>query len=638
MERAGVVGEEGTTRGRIASAWWNFATGGLPPDTPRSEVRPVVFFNVFILLTLCTVTGFGVYNLVLGRRADAYIEFFFSLYALCAILLMRFTRNVPFSKTFGLVGTVAFMTILFFRGGLHTVGREDFSGHFWWFCLPAAAFYLEGSRRGWWWVGYSVLVMGAALVLVTLGVGGVPYTALTLRQFTACYIIVALLVYSYERLKEAYERVIERREEEILRANAQLQQEVEEKERAQKARELSQAEAERANRAKSEFLSRMSHELRTPLNSILGFSQILQSDAREPLTTNQSQCVEEILAGGHHLLSLINEVLDLSRIEQGRIPLSLRAIDPGTVILEVLTTMRPMADARRVSLQDHTASGPIPRIVADPQRLKQILLNLLSNAVKYNRESGFVRVEASTPGGGLLRLSVTDGGPGIPLEKQPLLFEAFQRLGAEAGEVEGTGIGLTIAKKLAEMMSGAIGFTSTPGLGTCFFVDLPLAQDALAADLPPALPPGQATPGDEGVAAALGSAGGTVLHIEDDAANRTLVRHLLGRRPGLTLLEAGRGRDGIDLALRERPDLILLDMHLPDMHGSEVFHGLRSDPVTRAIPVLVVSASAMPQDVEKLRQAGVAGYLTKPLDVKLFLETVQTFLTRKAGGEGASHP
>ena len=609
---------------RLSRIWRNFITGGLPRELLKNRAHSVVFFNVFVLITLTTVTIFSFYNLYLGRYTDTAIELFFSAWALGALIMLRLSHNFPLSKFFGLVGTVAFMTILFWRGGLSTPGRGDFTGFLWWFCLPAAAFYLEGSRLGWWWVGYSILNLVAATVMAMAGVGGVPYSPLLLRLFTVCYVIVSLLVYSYER-------VIERREAEILMANERLQEEVEEKERAQQAQEISRAEAEEANRAKSDFLSRMSHELRTPLNSIIGFSQILLTETQNPLDPSQSRSVEEILTGGRHLLTLINEVLDLSRIEQGRITMNLEPADPGVQLIETLTAMRPLAEARGISFQDQTAGFVLPKIMADPHLLKQILLNLLSNAVKYNRHNGFVRVEASLPKEGFLRLSVTDSGHGIPPEKQALIFEPFQRLGEEAGEVEGTGIGLTISKKLTEMMSGTIGFTSSPGLGSCFFFDLPLAEGSAVTELAPRktvpkqAPQKQAPePPAEKVAV-----GGVILHIEDDAANRTLVRHILGRKPGLRLIETASGREGLDLANHHRPDLILLDMHLPDMHGSDVFSELYSHPETHGIPVIVVSASAMPHDVERIRKAGVAAYLTKPLEVKLLLETVDTFLKRK---------
>jgi CheY-like chemotaxis protein len=257
--------------------------------------------------------------------------------------------------------------------------------------------------------------------------------------------------------------------------------------------------------------------------------------------------------------------------------------------------------------------------VADPGRLKQVLLNLLSNAIKYNKPDGLVVVQAAAEGGTIL-LSVTDSGMGIPGDKQSLVFEPFQRLAAEHTGVEGTGIGLAIAKKLVEMMGGTIGMRSTPGLGSCFTVRLPADAGSWAAAMPLAQP--AEAPVTEGA--------GSVLYLEDDPSSLTLVRHVLARRPGVRLLAADRGSEGLELARAHKPDVILLDIHLPDMEGREVFARLRENRETQAIPVVIVSASAMPEDVQKLRDTGVDGYLTKPLDVQEFLKTLDRFLERAA--------
>jgi PAS domain S-box-containing protein len=390
---------------------------------------------------------------------------------------------------------------------------------------------------------------------------------------------------------------------------------------AEKALVAARRDAEQANHAKSEFLSRMSHELRTPMNSILGFAQLMESDERDPLTASQHESLHHILKGGRHLLGLINEVLDLARIESGRLMLSSEPMLVAPMVSESVSMIQPLARARRIRITNAVPAVPACRILADPNRVRQVLLNLLSNAVKYNREEGLVTVEAAERPDGRLRLSVTDTGPGILLEQQALVFEPFNRLGADRMPIEGSGIGLTISRKLTEAMGGTLGLTSTPGLGSCFFIDMPMsletgqAQSSAILDSPL---PASAAPGKEH----------TVLYIEDDPANLSLVQHILARRPDIRLLFAPQGDLGLELARVHRPDLILLDIHLPDINGREVCHRLKEEPATRSIPVLIVSASAMPAEIDSMMQAGAVSYLTKPLDVPLFLSTIDRFLIR----------
>lgn len=378
--------------------------------------------------------------------------------------------------------------------------------------------------------------------------------------------------------------------------------------------------AEQADRAKSEFLSRMSHELRTPLNAILGFGQLLASDAEHPLDPLQESRVQELLRGGRHLLSLINEVLDLSRIEAGTLQLQLQPVSLPALLQDCLRLVQPMAEERdiRLSLQAPADAAAAAVASADPKRLEQVLLNLLSNAIKYHHAGGQVRlhlVDEATR----VRIEVHDDGPGIAVDLQPRLFQAFDRLGAERTATEGTGIGLVLSKWLVELMGGEIGFDSRPGAGSCFWVRL-RAGDAGQASPAAALPAPQAAPVRR------------VLYIEDNEVNQMVMEGMLGQRPQLRLQMATLPEDGLAMASADPPDLILLDIQLPGIDGFEVLRRLRAAPATARVPVVAVSANAMPLDFEHARQAGFAGYVTKPLELAMLLETVDRQLAGAAAG------
>ncbi len=379
--------------------------------------------------------------------------------------------------------------------------------------------------------------------------------------------------------------------------------------------ERAKQEAEDANRAKSDFLSRMSHELRTPLNAILGFGQLLQRDA---LSEKQRQEVDLIVKGGRHLLVLINEVLDISRIEVGRLDLSPESVALLGLLREVVHLTQPMAAERGVAVHIDEASVADKVVLADLQRLKQVLLNLVTNAIKYNNDAGRVRIHGEPVPAGRLRIHVADTGPGIALDKQARLFTPFDRLGAESTLIEGSGLGLVLSKRLAEVMGGKLTFISKEGQGTRFTIEL--AQGLAERTSGEILPIAQTRPSAETGAAR------TVLCIEDNAANTQLLQAVLAHRPGIRLLTSAQGGPGIELARQHLPDLILLDVHLPDMKGPEMMARFNADPALKSIPVIVISADATAHQIERLLAIGAREYLTKPIDVDQLLRVVDRYL------------
>ncbi len=375
-------------------------------------------------------------------------------------------------------------------------------------------------------------------------------------------------------------------------------------------------EADRANRAKSEFLSRMSHELRTPLNAILGFGQLLE---RQNPTAQQLNRVEHIMSAGRHLLNLINEVLDISRIEAGHLQLSLEAVSVSEVLNEALALMRPLAADRTMDLVVAEPVADSLHVLADRQRFKQVLLNLLTNAIKYTRVGGRVAVSLESTSI-RTRLVITDTGAGIAPEKLTRLFTPFDRLGAEQSEVEGTGLGLALCQRLMHAMGGDIGVKSRVGKGSAFWIELPAADSPLNA-----LSQEGAGAGEHVSA----TAGGKILYIEDNLSNLTLVEQMLADESNIELLSAMQGRLGLQLARKHLPDLVLLDLHLPDLPGAEILSRLRADELTRDIPVVVISADATASQIRRLLAAGAQSYLTKPLNVREFLRVIDQTLRNR---------
>jgi PAS domain S-box-containing protein len=378
------------------------------------------------------------------------------------------------------------------------------------------------------------------------------------------------------------------------------------------------AAANTANLAKSEFLSSMSHELRTPLNAILGFAQLIESGAPPP-TPLQRRSVDQILQAGWHLLKLINEILDLTLIESGKLSLSLEPISLAEVMAECQAMVGPQALSRNVKVAFPQAVSP-HYILADRTRVKQVLINLLSNAIKYNKSCGSVSVEYTVTGTGRMRISVRDTGDGLTTEQLTHLFEPFNRMGREASGEEGTGIGLVVCKRLVESMNGLIGADSISGQGSTFWIEIgmtskPRIEISEVAGVPSST--AQAAPEPQLR---------TVLYIEDNPANLMLVEDLISRRPDILLRSAIDAISGIEVARAVLPDLILMDINLPGISGTSAMKILANDPTTRSIPVIALSANAMPRDIARGLDAGFFRYLTKPIVVSEFMTALDVAL------------
>jgi PAS domain S-box-containing protein len=381
--------------------------------------------------------------------------------------------------------------------------------------------------------------------------------------------------------------------------------------------ERAKAVAEKANLTKSEFLSSMSHELRTPLNAILGFAQLIQSGSPQP-SPDQKLSIDQILKAGWYLLKLINEILDLAKIESGKLTLSLESVSLQEVMRDCQDMVTIRAEKSGISMVFPRFKSP--RFVhADRMRLQQTLVNLLTNAIKYNRVGGTVKVYCITGNQGRLRICVEDSGVGLPPEQMAHLFQPFNRLGQKDGAIEGTGIGLVVCKRLVELMNGVIGVESTVGKGSVFWIELNRTAESRAVHAvePTALPQAHL----HGTARMQ-----TLLYVEDNPDNLILVEQIVARRPDIRLLSAADGLRGTELARAAQPDVILMDINLPGISGIDALKILAKDPATAHIPVVAISANAILGDIKQGLQDGFFHYLTKPIQVTEFLETLDLAL------------
>lgn len=395
-------------------------------------------------------------------------------------------------------------------------------------------------------------------------------------------------------------------------------QDIDDRKTVEEALIKAKEEAEQANEAKSQFLSRMTHELRTPLNAVLGFAQLLELDDDNPLSAMQKESVEQIMKGGWHLLDLVNDLLDLSSIESGKVELHSESVDLVDRIQDSIDVMQPLAQRRKITINSIVDECGCQYIQADPIRLKQVLLNLLSNAVKYNKQGGSITLSCEKTGADKVRVNIIDTGSGIPEEDIPTLFEPFSRLYLKTYAMQGTGIGLTIAKRLIELMEGRIGVTSELGKGSTFWFEL---QESTT----PAQAISYAT-SDSEETSTLKEDVTNILYIEDSPSHIRLVEEIVDRMPGIRLSSANTPQLGLELAHAHLPDLIVLDICLPGMDGFEVLEKLLANPAVRDIPVIAVSANAMSKDVEKGLRAGFRRYLTKPINVVEFKKAIYELL------------
>jgi signal transduction histidine kinase len=410
---------------------------------------------------------------------------------------------------------------------------------------------------------------------------------------------------------------------EIQKVNKELQTSYDKLEERieERTQELKQSKelAEKHSKAKTDFLSSMSHELRTPMNAILGFSQLMREDRKNPLSDFNNSRLDQILKAGDHLLHLINEVLDLTQVESGKATVSLEPINIAELTLDILNVIRPMAKKFDISLIDQITADDKTFVIADKIRLKQVLLNLISNGIKYNRKKGKVTLSLEKQGSDEINILVTDTGMGLSKEQIENIFEPFERLGANTYEIEGTGIGMTISKKLIELMNGRIKVKDLKGKGLQVSVCFPSCE-------PPALDKENNSSLQASPPYIFSKEKFTVLYIEDNKANVLLVEDILSEFEDVQLLISSQSQIGLDLAYAHQPNLILLDINLPEMDGLEVLKRLKNMEETCDIPVIAISANATSKDIERAKNLGFKDYITKPIDISNFKRVLTGFL------------
>ncbi len=408
-------------------------------------------------------------------------------------------------------------------------------------------------------------------------------------------------------------------ENRVKRRTVELEEMVESLNQANDSLKAAKEKAEQATQAKSKFLARMSHELRTPMNAILGFGQLMQADPANLLSPSYADYIKEMMNAGEHLLELINEVLDLAKIDAEKIRLSIEDVEIRPALRECLTLLGPVAEQRKIELILEEGKNRKCHVKADRVRLKQIMINLLTNAIKYNKEGGRVVLHCNEPKSDRIRVTISDQGTGITEHEQKKIFKPFNRLSRHA-EIEGTGIGLALTRQLLILMGGEIGVDSVPGKGSDFWFELPACEEAQQ-------PTEKTNLSVNALAQLTGRSRYTLLYVEDNPANLKLVSEIIKNRPEIQLLTAHTAGLGLDIATAYRPDLILLDIHLPDMNGHEILHRLKQHKVTIDIPVVALSADAMEQEIKKALQNGFKRYLTKPINIQQFNDMINHYLT-----------
>ncbi len=415
---------------------------------------------------------------------------------------------------------------------------------------------------------------------------------------------------------------LERSVKETKAKNIDLEREISERKKAEEESVRAREEAIRANKAKSDFLSHMSHELRTPLNAIIGFAQLLKRNKEQNFSERQRNNTEEIIKAGKHLLELISEVLDLAKIESGTMTVCMEEVNLNELIDEVISLILPLAEVRDIRIINHVTYYPDLVIMGDRVRLKQVLLNLGSNAVKYNSEAGKITFDCEVLKNSRVAIKVSDTGDGLSAEDQKALFEPFQRLDAEATEIEGTGIGLTITKNLVELMEGQLSVTSEVGKGSCFIIELEKVGDT-GQKIEPVQGIGE---GEEVKNETKEEVKLTLLYVEDNPTNLNLVQQIIMEDfPDINLLDAPNAPLGLEMAKAHKPKLILMDINLPGMDGFEAFEKLKTYEETKNIPVIAISANAMQKQIEKAKEVGFAEYIVKPIDPNGFSETLEGY-------------
>lgn len=392
-----------------------------------------------------------------------------------------------------------------------------------------------------------------------------------------------------------------------------------------KQAESARYSAEQANEAKSQFLSSMSHELRTPMNAIIGFTELLAMNDEQNLTPSQTDYLHEILQAGNHLLALINEVLDLSKIEAGELKVSMEGVDLNQTVDECIKLIAPLAESKNIHIINKIDQSFSYLLFADNIRFKQILLNLLSNAVKYNPQYGSITLAVQATSDSRVKILVSDTGKGLSETQQQKLFQAFERIDAEFSGIQGTGIGLVISKRLIELMNGEIGVSSIPNIGSTFWLELNFTATVEFAPKPnSAITNARLASSDTNA-----QPDALVLYVEDNPANLKFVEELIRKRGNTDIITAPTPLLGLELANAHRPDLILLDINLPGMDGFELLARLRTHEHLKTAPIVAISANATSKDVQKGLQAGFLDYLTKPIDIALFYKMLDRTLSRQ---------